>query len=82
MLYEVITAIKEKLDKDGFRDSSNNKYTIGRVVSLIRPIYSGYLKQGLSYSHVENVEPIVTLPEYKTAKKKLDGELKKIKRVQ
>lgn len=70
--------IKMELDRKGFRDGSNNRYNIDRIVSLVRPIYSGYLKRGLTYSRVTNIEPIVTFDDFKKAQKNLTKEVKKI----
>lgn len=70
--------IKQKLDCEGYRDASNNRMSFNRIESAVRPIYAGYLRKGFAYNRIENVEPIVSLAEYKMAKKNLERELRKM----
>lgn len=76
---KTLPSIKTKLDAEGHRDSSNNRYTIDRICSVVRPIYSGYLKRGMTYTFITNIAPIVTQEEYKLAQKQLERELKKFR---
>lgn len=70
--------IKQRLDNDGYRDGSNNRYSLDRICSVVRPVYAAYIKQGLSYRKITNIEAIVSLDNYKAAKKQLDQERKRL----
>jgi hypothetical protein len=73
--------IKHTLDTRGYRDSSHNRYCLSRIISLVRPVYAGFLKRGLGFVKVSNIEPLVTLETYKLAKRALDIEKSKIDKV-
>lgn len=69
--------IKKELDLTGHRDSSNNKYSFDRICSVIRPIYAGYLHQGLKLIQINNIEPLITIHVYNSALKALKHQIKK-----
>jgi hypothetical protein len=70
--------IKKKLDSEGYKDSSNNKYCLSKIEALVRPVYAGYLQRGLGYTHIDNIVPIVTLTDYRKAKQAIQRESKKL----
>jgi hypothetical protein len=71
--------IKAALDLMGARDSSNNRYSISRIVGIAeRPIYAGYLIQRGRLVKVHNLTPIITLDVWKKAERQLKIEKKKI----
>ena len=74
-----LPSIKQKLDTEGYRDSSHNRYCLSRIESLVRPIYAGYLEKGISFVKVNNLIPIVSLQEYRSAARALRKEIAKIR---
>jgi hypothetical protein len=64
--------IKQKLDEKGYRDSSNNKYSLSRIITIASRItYAGYIQQHGKMTAIKNLTPIVNLNIYKLANKKL-----------
>jgi hypothetical protein len=70
--------VKQSLDKMGAKDSSNNKYGMAKIMSLIRPIYSGYFEQRGKLVEIKNMTPIVSIDEYRRAAKQVKVERKKL----
>ncbi len=70
--------IKAALDSAGMRDSSNNRYSISRIIAIAeRPIYSGYLLQRGRMVAVKNLTALTSLDTWKKAQKQLRIEIKK-----
>lgn len=71
--------IKSALDSAGRRDSSNNRFSLSRIISIgERPVYSGYLLQRGRLVKVDNLMPIVSLEMWQKSQKQLKIEKKKI----
>ncbi len=75
-----IYTIKKALDDRKERDSSKALYTYSRILNLIRPIYSGHLERNGRMIALTNVQPIVTLSQYRAAAKQAKEERKKLVR--
>lgn len=84
-IFDLLTAgktlpeTKAILDEMKARDSSNNRYSISRIIAIAgRPIYCGYLLQRGRLVKVDNLTPIVTLDEFRVAEKYLKRERRKL----
>jgi hypothetical protein len=75
---KTLVEIKEALDSMKVRDSSNNRYSFARIMSLVRPIYAGYIEQRGKLVEVKNLTPLVTLEVYRKATKQIKMESKKL----
>lgn len=70
--------VKKALDDRKERDSSKALYSYSRILGLIRPIYSGHLERNGKLIPLKNVQPIVTLAQYRAAAKQAKEERKKL----
>jgi hypothetical protein len=75
---KTLIEVKKALDSMKARDSSNNRYSFARIISLVRPIYCGYIEQRGKLVEVKNLTPIVTLEVYRQAAKQVKLEQKKL----
>lgn len=76
---KTLPEIKAILDDMKVRDSSNNRYSITRIIAIAeRPVYAAHLYQRGRLVPVQNLEPIVTLDIWKQAQKKLQIEKRKV----
>jgi len=71
--------IKVILDEMKVRDSSNNKYSISRIVAIAeRPVYAAHLYQRGRLVRIKNLTPIVSLEAWKRAQLLLKFERKRL----
>lgn len=71
--------IKAELDAVKARDSSGNKYAHSRILGIAeRPIYAGYLLNGLRLRKVENLTPIVSLDLWRKAQRQVKIEKRRM----
>lgn len=84
-IFEMLTVgkslpeIKAALDSAGMRDSSNNRYSISRIIAIAeRPVYAGSLHQRGRLVKIENMTSIVAFDLWKAAQRQLKIEKKKI----
>jgi hypothetical protein len=70
--------VKQALDRVKYRDSSNNRYSIARIMALVRPIYAGYIEQRGRMIEVKNLTPILTLEVYRKAERQVRLERRKL----
>lgn len=71
--------IKAELDSMKARDSSGNRFSHSRIIGLAeRPIYAGFLQQGLRLRKVENLTPIISLELWRKAQRQVRIEKKKM----
>lgn len=76
---KTLPEIKKMLDSNmKARDSSNNRYCISKIISVVRPVYCGYIQQHGRYIKISNIVPLVSLEIYQRAKKQLSMEKKNI----
>jgi hypothetical protein len=74
-----LPAIKTELDGMKARDSSGNKYAHSRILGIAeRPIYAGFLQQGIRLRKIENLTPIVSLDIWRKAQKRVKLEKKRM----
>jgi len=71
--------IKAELDAMKARDSSGNRFAHSRIIGIgERPIYAGYLLNGIRLRKVENLTPIVALELWKKAQRQVKIEKKRM----
>jgi len=71
--------IKAELDFIKARDSSGNRFSHSRIIGIAeRPVYAGFLQQGLRLRKVENLTPIITLDLWRKAQRQVRIEKKKM----
>jgi hypothetical protein len=58
--------IKKHLDSISAKDSSNNKYGLTKILSLVRVVYAGYIKRR-TLVRLTNLTPLVTLDQFRRA---------------
>lgn len=76
---KTLPEIKTALDEMKARDSSNNRYSISRIIAIAeRPIYCGYLLQRGRLVAVKNLKALVSLDTWKQAQKTVKLEKKKL----
>jgi hypothetical protein len=75
---KTLVEVRAALDAAKYRDSSNNRFSFARIISLVRPIYSGHIEQRGKLVEVRNMTPIVSLEVYRKAEKQLKVERKKL----
>jgi len=76
---KTIIEIKHVLDSHGWRDSSKNLFSPSRIIGIAeRPVYAGFLQQGLRLRKVENLTPIITLDLWRKAQRQVRIEKKKM----
>jgi hypothetical protein len=75
----MLPEVKKELDVIGAKDSSNNRFSIARIIAIAeRPIYTGCLIQRGRFIEIKNIKPIVEREVYERAIKQLQKEKKKI----
>lgn len=72
--------VKKALDDRKERDSSKALYSYSRILGLVRPIYSAHLERNGRMITLSNVQPLVTLAQYRAAAKQAKEERKKLLR--
>ena len=71
--------IKAELDGMKARDSSGNRYAHSRILGIAeRPVYAGFLQQGIRFRKIENLTPMVSLELWKKAQRQVKIEKKKM----
>lgn len=71
--------IKAELDSMKARDSSGNRYSHSRICGIAeRPVYAGFLQQGLRLRKVENLTPIISLDLWRKSQRQVRIEKKKM----
>lgn len=71
--------VKAELDLQRSRDSSGNRFAHSRILGIAeRPIYAGYLQQGLRLRRVDNLTPIISLALWRQAQRQVRIEKKKM----
>lgn len=71
--------IKAELDAIKARDSSGNRFSHSRIIGIAeRPVYAGFLQQGLRLRTVDNLTPIISLDLWRKAQRQVRVERKKL----
>jgi hypothetical protein len=71
--------IKAELDAMKARDSSGNRFANSRILGIgERPVYAGFLQQGIRLRKVENLTPIISLALWRKAQRQVRIEKKKM----
>lgn len=73
-----INEIKKTLDDRKERDSSKALFSYSRILGVVRPIYSAHLERNGRFIPLKNVEPLVSLSQYRAAAKQASKERKKL----
>ena len=72
-----LVEVKKHLDSISAKDSSHNRYGFAKILSLVRVVYSGYIKRrGLV--KLNNLTPLVSLDVYRRAARQARIEQKKL----
>ena len=76
---KTVVEIKQVLDANGWRDSSNNLFSYSRILGIAeRPIYAGYLQKGLRLAKINNLTPIVSIGIWRMVQRQVKKEKVKL----
>jgi hypothetical protein len=71
--------IKVELDALKAKDSSGNRYAHSRILGIgERPVYAGFLQQGMRLRKIENLTPLVSLELWRKAQRQVRIEKKRM----
>ncbi|GAB1431578.1 hypothetical protein MASR2M29_02030 [Spirochaetota bacterium] len=76
---KTVVEIKQVLDANGWRDSSNNLYSHSRILGIAeRPIYAGYLQKGFRLAKISNLTPMVSIDFWRRVQRQVKNEKVKL----